>query len=315
MRTLEISREEAGRRLERYLMRMFPTAPRSFLYKALRTNKIKVNGRKPLDLNYMLQESDVLSVYFTEEQWQEFSRKTEERSGSKGSPVTVPVLYEDEDLIIFNKPAGLLSQKDHTGEASLNEIGRQMLEDGGLVFSGSFRPGVCHRLDRNTAGAVIMAKNLKAAQAVQELIASKKLEKYYTAVTEGRIPWKTRTLKGYWIKDEKSNRAKVLEQFVPGSSPIELICRVKATTAVFSLVEICLLTGKSHQIRAQLAGAGFPLVGDSKYGGGAGKGQLLCANRLVFPDCPPSLENMTGKVINAPLPKAMQEFINKTFSK
>ena len=78
MRTLEISREEAGRRLERYLMRMFPTAPRSFLYKALRTNKIKVNGRKPLDLNYMLQESDVLSVYFTEEQWQEFSRKTEE---------------------------------------------------------------------------------------------------------------------------------------------------------------------------------------------------------------------------------------------
>lgn len=311
MRILEIGSEEAGRKLDRYLMKIFPNVPKSFLYKSLRTNKIKVNGRKPLDLNYMLQEQDRIQIYFTEEQWVEFSRMEKKKPSNKDSPQAVPILYEDDNLLILNKPVGVLSQKDRTGEISLNEIGLQMMAAKGASFCAGFIPGVCNRLDRNTAGAVIMAKNLRTAQAVQTIIANKSLGKFYSVVVEGWVPWKTKRLIGYWQKDGRSNTVRIFDEAVEGSQRVECICRRLTTGGDFSLLEVQLLTGKGHQIRAQLAKEGYPVVGDSKYGGSSGGGQLLCASRLVFPSCPEPLAYMNGKEIQAPWPLKMTEFVNR----
>jgi 23S rRNA pseudouridine955/2504/2580 synthase len=314
LKELSIGREEAGRRLDRYLMKLFPKAPKSFLYKALRTNKIKVNGRKPLDLNYLLQEEDILRIFFTDEQCAEFgaapSGDDSKRTSSASAP-EVPILYEDENLLILNKPVGLLSQKDHTGAVSLTEIGIAMMQEHGAVFSPGFTPGVCNRLDRNTAGAVIMAKNLRTAQVVQQIIADKRLGKFYSVAAHGWVPWTEKRLTGYWYKNERTNTVTIEDHSRPGSVRVESLARRITTGGDYSLLEVQLLTGKGHQIRAQLAKEGYPVVGDSKYGAASRGGQLLCASRLVFPECPEPIAYMSGREIKAPWPAAMTSFVDR----
>ncbi len=308
MRKLTIGAGEAGRKLDRYLLKIFPKAPKSYLFKALRTNKIKVNGRKPLDLNYMLQENDVVSIFFTEEQWEQFAPSKKVSTLPKRE---IPVLYEDENLVIFDKPVGLLSQKDHTGQPSLNEYGVEIIQEHDGKLTPGFTPGVCNRLDRNTAGAVIMAKNLQSARAIQKIIEDKSLGKYYIAIVEGNVPWMEKNLIGYWKKDEKTNQACIYAQQKPGTSRVE--CRVENLQSglKYSVLRIQLLTGKSHQIRVQLAAEGFPIVGDSKYGQGKGTYQMLCAKELVFPACPEPLAYMKGKRIEASYPEHMKKFLSQ----
>lgn len=308
---LTIQKEEAGRKLARFLEKIFPKAPKSLFYKALRNRKIKLNGKKPEDLSVTLQIGDELRLFFTEEQLASFGYVNHEevQKPSPGFPA-VPVLYEDDLLLILDKPAGMLSQKSGPEDVSLTEIGREMLRERGYRFSSGYRPGVCNRLDRNTSGAVIMAKSLEAGQAVSAMLKDHSLGKYYWALVEG-IPkaWIEETvLENGWRKNKHSNKAELTDwnENVSGFQRIESRVRLLKEYGAYSLVEVQLITGKSHQIRSQLAWAGYPIVQDGKYNALSNAYRpMLVARRLEFAACPPPLEYMNGKIIEAEIPPAM----------
>ena len=310
-----IQKQEAGRQLARFLEKIFPKAPRSLFFKALRSQKIKVNGKKPKELSFILQENDVVRLFFTDEQLVSFGYKEREEEPSLSLPA-VPVLYEDENLLILDKPAGLLSQKSKPQDISLTEIGRQMIvsQNGASI---SYRPGVCNRLDRNTSGAVILAKNVESGQAIAQMLREHTLQKFYWALVEGTPePWRRRThLIHAWRKDEKNNKAILIayQKEERGYQQVESYVRLLQRYDRYSLVEIQLLTGKSHQIRSQLAYEGYPLIGDGKYNQKAKQfAPMLVAKRLVFKNCPDPLKYLEGRVVEAYLPPSMQKYVEQT---
>ena len=207
-----VSSQEEGRSLGRYLEKQLPRAPKSLLYKLLRTKAVKVNGKRVQDPKYSLSSGDQVEIYLADARIAELQASDRTLYNSeqilKGMS-KVQVLYDDENLTIFNKPAGMLSQKDRADAISLTEIGaaiiRQNQED-----LGGFCPGVCNRLDRNTSGAVIMAKTVRAAQAVNEMIQEGKIHKFYLAIVVGECGWKdSKLLTHYWRKDSKRNTVTV----------------------------------------------------------------------------------------------------------
>ncbi len=311
MKTFTIEKEAVGRSLGRYLDKLLPKAPQGFFFKALRTNKIKLNGCKPKDLKFLLCEGDELKLFLTDEQFADFGyREVLPQKKLPKDTSAVKVLYEDENLLVLHKPAGMLSQRDSGDEFSLNEYGLAILEARGIVAGPAFTPGVLNRLDRNTSGCVMMAKNLETAQKLSAQIAGHKIGKFYLALCEGSIPWSEKTLKAHWTKDAARNTAAISNE----GAPVELFLRVLKKSEALSLAEIALKTGKSHQIRAQLAAEGFPLLGDRKYGYKGKYGLtsfaphelMLCAYKLVFPE---GEESYSGKCVTAELPARMKESI------
>ena len=308
-----IQKEEAGRKLSRFLEKLLPRAPRGLFFKALRNKKIKVNGKKPEDLAMILQTGDEVRIFFTDEQLESFgfTEKTSAISIPGAFPI-VPIIYEDENLLILDKPAGLLSQKSKPEDISLNEIGCRMIEEKSGGHLG-YRPGVCNRLDRNTAGAVIMAKTLEAGQAVSLMLREHRLGKFYWALVQG-IPaqWlQEKTLIHGWKKDEVKNKAELIEwkDDLQGYQRIESRVKLLQSFEEYSLIEICLLTGKSHQIRSQLAWEGYPILQDGKYNAATKEFRpMLVAKRLEFNHCPEVLKYMEGKVVEAATPKAMIQY-------
>lgn len=314
MIALIIQKEVAGRKLARLLEKIFPRAPRGVFHKALRNNKIKVNGKKPSDLGIIMNEGDEIRIFFTEDQMITFgyNQASQEKEAQESYPM-VPVLYEDAHLLILDKPAGMLSQKSKPEDISLNEIGCYMIEQSQGCIQG-YRPGVCNRLDRNTAGAVIMAKTLQASQAVSKMLREHDLGKFYWALVEG-IPqkWKEETaLIHGWTKDETKNKASLVtwSENLEGYHRIESRVKILKSYGTYSLVQIQLLTGKSHQIRSQLAAEGYPILQDGKYNPKVTEYRpMLVAKRLEFRNCIEPLQYMEGKKIEATIPNAMQKLL------
>lgn len=316
MIVLTIQKEEAGRKLARFLEKILPKAPRGLLFKAFRNQKIKINGKKPADLSVVLQVGDEVRLFFTDEQLLSFGyeEKTKKQPASSDFPA-VPVIYEDEQLLILDKPVGMLSQKSRPEDVSLTEIGCRMIAEKGGVLRG-YRPGVCNRLDRNTAGAVILAKTLEAGQAVARMLREHRLGKYYWALVEGTPEkWRRETVLVHgWAKDEVHNKAELVpwQEGLVGYQRIESRVRLLTEYDRYSLVEVQLLTGKSHQIRSQLAWEGYPILQDGKYNHRAREYRpLLVAKRLEFHDCPEPLAYMEGRAVEAATPPAMQRYINR----
>lgn len=314
MISLKIQKEEAGRKLVRFLEKLLPTAPKGVFHKALRNKKIKINGKKPTDLAIVLNEGDEIRLFFTDEQLSYFGyQQVEEKKTSSISYPTVPILYEDDNLLILDKPAGILSQKSKPEDVSLNEIGCYMIEQRQGRLQG-FRPGVCNRLDRNTAGAVIMAKTLQAGQAISKMLQEHRLGKFYWALVEGTPQiWKEECeLIHGWKKDETHNKASLIawSEGLKGYQRIESRVKLLRSYGTYSLVEINLLTGKSHQIRSQLAAEGYPILQDGKYNSNAKEYKpMLVAKRLEFRNCIEPLQYMEGKRVEAAIPKGMQELL------
>lgn len=314
MISIIIQKEESGRKLSRFLEKLMPRAPRGLFFKALRNKKVKVNGKKPDDLNLVLQSGDEVRLFFTDEQLVSFGyEKMKTKSLSISALPSIPVIYEDDNLLILDKPAGLLSQKSRAEDISLNEIGCQMIEEknGGNL---RFRPGVCNRLDRNTAGAVIMAKTLEAGQAVSLMLREHRLGKFYWALVKGKpIEWQQeKTLIHGWKKDSAKNKAELVgwHENLQGYQRIESRVRLLQMFDEYSLVEICLLTGKSHQIRSQLAWEGYPILQDGKYNVSANEYKpMLVAKRLEFNNCPEALKYLEGKVVEAATPVPMLQYL------
>ena len=316
---LTLQKQEAGSKLLRYLNKLLPKAPSGFLHKAARRDMIKINGKHCKDLSTVLMEGDVIELYVTDQQLSDF--------GYQKAPVVsdapqlqkefkeIPVLYEDDQIIVVNKPRGLLTQKANAKELSATEILREQLQRKGETFSPTYTPSFCHRLDRNTSGVVIMAKTLEASQQITRRLKDHSIEKIYYALVEG-IPseWTEPVhLVNAYHKDEAANKAVLSEVTEEESSTVcESIVRLCESYGHFSLVEIKLLTGKSHQIRAQLAYAGYPILSDAKYNPSAKKyRQMLTAGAVVFHGLENDLAYLNGKKVEAPLPKDMTDAIIK----
>jgi 23S rRNA pseudouridine955/2504/2580 synthase len=288
MKELLIEKKDAGQRLDKYLRKYLKNAPSSFLYRMLRKKNIILNDSR-VEGKELLSEGDTVKIYFSEETLAHFCGA--EEAGTKRQFPPIEVIYEDADILIADKPSGLLSQGDKSGETSLNDWLREYCRRKGNTTE-TFRPTVCNRLDRNTSGLVLCAKTYAGSRFLSEQIGGHELGKYYRALVEGELRGEG-TLRGIWYKDEAANRVRI--EKIPdedhgkaenGGRYVETRYRVIRSGTRYSLVELRLMTGRSHQIRAHMASIGHPLAGDLKYGGhpcGKEKSQFLQAFRIVFP--------------------------------
>ncbi|MBR0152512.1 MAG: RluA family pseudouridine synthase [Lachnospiraceae bacterium] len=310
MREITIGSNEAGQRLTKFLAKYLPEAPESFFYKMLRKKNIVLN-KKRADGSEKLTEGDIVSLFLSDETVEKFRG-----NGHPAYPVTdLTVLWEDSQVCILLKPAGMLSQKAEASDVSLNEyfIGR-MLSRGELNERDleSFTPGICNRLDRNTSGLVFAGKTLAGLQQMNELLRSRKMQKYYLALVCGRISGPA-VLRGWLKKDAKTNQVTVRAEAFPGASPIETRCEPLCSSEEFTLVRLELVTGRTHQLRAHLASIGHPIAGDRKYGRYAVnerilkeygmRYQMLHAHQAVFPELSGALAGLSGRTVTAPLPE------------
>ena len=264
MKVVNITEREENQRLDKFLFKYFNTAPKSFVYKMLRKKRIKYNGKKA-EGNEIIKSGDTLQMYLAEETMDGFMQEKEVPKAERH----FGIVYEDDNILMVSKPAGLLvhPEKSEDKNTLIDQILYYLYEKGQYDMSkeSSFTPAICNRLDRNTGGIVIAGKNLQAVQAVNKAIADRKIKKYYITMVRGEFE-EERELYGYHIKDELTNKVKVLKQNFPGAKKIYTKVNPLAVKDNFSLLEIDLITGKSHQIRAHLKSMGYPVIGDRKYG-------------------------------------------------
>lgn len=303
MKQFTIDSNEAGQRFDKYLKKLLGSAPGSFVYKMLRKKNITLNGKKA-DGTEKLASGDLVKLFLSDETFEKFSgaeqANTEYMKLKCIDSGKLHVLYEDDDIIMINKPSGMLSQKASPQDISANEyILSYLIRKGELTEEQlkTFKPSVCNRLDRNTSGILIAGKSLKGLQFMAEALKKRTIQKYYRCIVKGELK-KNMYLKGYLFKDEKHNKVTVVTQIPKETAgdyvPIETEYHPIAAAGGFTELEVHLITGRSHQIRAHLASVGCPVIGDVKYGDAkinerfrkdvSVHSQLLHAYRIVFED-------------------------------
>ena len=319
MRELVISKYEAGQRFDKFLAKYMELAPKSFFYKMMRKKNITLNGKKAAG-NEKLEEGDTVKLFLSEETIEGF-REKKKRAVHTGAKLDI--LYEDEQVMLINKPAGMLSQKAEKGDISMVEHLISHLLDTGEVTEEmlkTFRPSLCNRLDRNTSGIVAAGKTLQGLQMLSGLFKERTLHKYYLCIVKGVIK-EEQDVRGWLLKNEKTNQVRIFTHETKEASPIHTNSRPLADNGQETLLEIELLTGRTHQIRAHLSYMGHPIFGDPKYGDAvlnkkltSGYGlhmQLLHAWHLVFPELSGDFEGLSGKSIYAPAPKQFVSIAQK----
>lgn len=375
MKELTVIGQDAKQRLDKYLKRVFPEMGTSFMYKMLRKKNITLNKKKATGTE-QIQIGDVVQCFFSDETFNKFAGNVAAETKDNGSNKCnlnssgskdirkwtiddfcleykkaydtlkgISVIYEDEHILLLDKPAGVLSQKAKPEDISLNEWMIGYLLASGSVSEDSlkrFKPSVCNRLDRNTSGLVICGKTLTGSREMSRMLKDRSLQKYYRAYVHGRLEWE-KTLTAYHRKDSKSNQAAISFHVSDAEKKAydEIITSYRSIEAKenYSYLEIELVTGKTHQIRAHLSAYGHPIVGDSKYGAvrGVGKNgknsdtknertflsqektanypkyQLLHAYRIVFPELEGDLAYLSGKEFICEEPKAFEWFESKHF--
>lgn len=274
MREISITKEEAGQRLDKFLGKYFREAGSSFLYKMLRKKNIVLNRKRACGRE-MLAEGDRIEVFFSEETFGKMRGGDVQRQlfaflRHVGSQHVHPI-YEDADILVLNKPADCLSQKTRPGEITLNEEMVSYLIASGSLTEDSFclfHPSVSNRLDRNTTGLILAGKTLRGQQYLSDQIRDRSARKIYHAIVKGRVT-KAMEISAYLYKDERENRVRIAdrkEELPDGSHEIRTAYRPLAHGNHVTLLELDLLTGRSHQLRAHLASIGHPIGGDPKYG-------------------------------------------------
>ncbi len=369
MVALEINMNQAGQRLDKFLGKYLPKAPVSFFYKMLRKKNIMLNGKRA-EGKEILQLKDQVTLWLADETILKFGGYLPKRQSADSQAMTessypgpeygckealyrqaykrlqgIKVLYEDDHVLVLDKPAGVLTQQAKEGDLSLNEWMIGYLLDTGAISSQElrlFKPSICNRLDRNTSGLVLCGKSLPGSQALSKLIRSRAVRKFYRTICVGRVETADfgavteiqgyMQITGYLQKDSRTNQVTIRRQG-PGEyirtayQPVGQYCiPVKALGAAsmipdvlqgqeelcFTELEVELITGKSHQIRAHLASIGHPLIGDGKYGDTQINQllrkrfglcwQLLHAYQLQFPALEGVLAPLSGRSIQASLP-------------
>ena len=297
-------------RLDKFLSEQFPVLGIGRLNKALRENKIKLNGKKQ-PLSTRVQNGDVIRLYLTDDQLGLIPQK----GPAFLSLRPAQFLYETEDLIIANKPAGI-SVEGPEADTLINRACNTLYEAG--HWNTANPPRLCHRLDTGTSGLVLLAKTAAAETLLTEMIRQRLIRKRYLCVTFGRPEIPAATLHDYLIKDAEAGIVHVVNKPRPGAREIITSYETLAVSGRLALLRVELITGRTHQIRAHLASIGCPILGDSKYGNHAAnrelklKYQALCAWELAFPEkiSDPAFGYLAGKSFHAPKPWYYQQILD-----
>lgn len=336
MQELWIGPNEAGQRFDKYLKKALPGAHSGLLYKQLRAKNITLNGKKATGKE-LLRDGDYVRCFFSPETFELFSGKslrdasTEKYLEAYHSIKGIEILWEDDHVLILNKPVGVLSQKAEAGDLSINEwmIG-YLLKTEKLTSNDlkTFCPSVCNRLDRNTSGIILCGKSFLGLQALNHVIREHLLRKFYLTICHGELK-EPQSLTGYLLKNEEKNQVQIFEEPREGASYVNTKYVPERSESGHTLLKVELITGKTHQIRAHLASIEHPLIGDSKYGFPSDRHslglshQLLHARQVTFPkweefsekEMPFTdvLKPLSGKDFVAPLPPKFLQIQNTLF--
>lgn len=287
IKSFTITKNDADQRLDKFITKSVPNLPKSLMYKYIRLKRIKVNSKRA-EISTRIQVGDTVDMYINDE----FFEKSETRYDFTGASKNLDIVYEDDNIMLLNKKSGLLSHPDDTEyvDTLIGRVKRYLYEKGEYHpdDENSFTPALVNRIDRNTAGIVIAAKTAAALRILNQKMKDRELHKYYLCVVHGKMESDSGTLTGYLVKNETKNKVFVYDKMRDGAKSIKTKYRVLRYAGGLSLVEIELLTGRTHQIRAHFASIGHPLLGDGKYGSNALnkksglKKQCLCSYRLEF---------------------------------
>ena len=268
MREFTIGKNDAGQRLDRFVAKNLPLLPPALLQKYIRLKRIKVNG-KGSKRDVRLETGDILQLYINDEF---FDKPNEENLFLTVFKPLLNIVYEDENLLLVDKRPGMSVHADETEKVNtlINHIQAYLYQkrEWNPKWENAFAPALCNRIDRNTGGIVIAAKNAETLRIINEKIRAHELEKSYLCITVGRPKRPEGKIEGFLLKDEAKKEVRFFHKPVPGGKTAVTLYRTLESRGGLSLVECRLLTGRTHQIRVSMAEIGCPLLGDGKYGKG-----------------------------------------------
>ncbi len=304
MREFVINKNDSGQRLDKFITKAVKDLPQSLLYKYIRLKRIKLNGKR-CTISQRLSEGDVLQLYINDE----FFEGDTSKPGFLKAPDTLDIVYEDDNILLCDKKCGLVVHEDESGvsDTLINRILHYLYNKGEYdpEKENSFVPALCNRIDRNTCGIVICAKNAQSLRILNQKVKDREIDKRYLCVTVGVPKNKEDTLTAYHQRNESTKVVKITDSKTPYNKTMITQYKVLdvSSDGKLALLEVKLITGRTHQIRAHLAHIGYPLLGDGKYGINRVnreynvKTQALCAYKLTF-DFPADagcLEYLRGK--------------------
>ncbi len=318
MHTIEINENDGGQRLDKFLSKRFKNMPLPLMYKFIRTKRIKLNGKKAKESDKLVK-GDVLTFYISDEF---FEKGKNELAFMRVKP-KLDIVYEDENILVVNKPAGLIVHSDVNEEFNtlINHIMAYLCANGSYNpdAENSFAPALCNRIDRNTQGLVIAAKNAASLKEMNDIIKNREVEKRYLAAVHGVPKQKEGTIKSFLNKDTENNMVTVkhTKNSALDKEAVTKYAVLEVNRAMnLSLLEIELVTGRTHQIRAQMASVGHPLLGDGKYAENKAdrkigyNHQALCSYSLKFDfkEKKAVLGYLNGLYLTAPEPDFVKLF-------
>lgn len=314
MESFKVSKNEAGQRFDKLLMKRLNKAPKGFIYKMLRKKNITLNANKAKG-SEILKENDEVTLFLSDDTIRKFTKDIGETIDTITIKEEIDIVFEDEHILVVNKGLGQLSQKSSPNDISLNEQILSYLTRTKYIDKEeiqTFKPSICNRLDRNTSGLIIAGKTLLSLQTISELFRKASIGRYYLTIVCGTIRDKGK-ISAYLSKDKKINKVRISQDEKANTSKVEIEYEEIGTSKGFTLLKVKLITGKTHQIRALLAHIKHPIIGDYKYGIKKANDvfktkynlhhQLLHSYLMSFPLVKGELNYLSGKTYKAKEPE------------